>query len=71
MMFLMLSIVFASAGPGVPGVGDVFPMGPTMAYGAVPHMLLSTPDWGSGFVLGVGCSRVGGEIGSARTHIVL
>eukprot|EP00964_Phaeocystis_antarctica_P100662 scaffold66255_cov78-Phaeocystis_antarctica.AAC.1 len=52
MMFSVLSVVLASAGPGVPGVGDVFPMGPTMAYGAVPHMLLSAPDWGSGFDLG-------------------
>jgi len=54
MMFSVLSVVVASAGAGVPGVGDVFPMGPTMAYGAVPHMLLSAPDWGSGFDLGWG-----------------
>ena len=52
MMFSVLSVVVASAGAGVPGVGDVFPMGPTMAYGADPHMLHSAPDWGSGFVLG-------------------
>ena len=52
MMLLMLCLVFASAGPGVPSVGDVFSMGPTMAYGADPHMLHSAPDWGSGFVLG-------------------
>ena len=52
MMLLMLCLVFASAGPGVPSVGDVFSMSPTMAYGADPHMLHSAPDWGSGFVLG-------------------
>ena len=52
MVFSMLFIVLASAGPGAPGVGDVFSMGPTMAYGTVPHMLLSAPDGGSGFDLG-------------------
>ena len=52
MVFSMLFIVLASAGPGVPGDGDVFLMGPTMAYGAVPHTLLSAPDGGSGFDLG-------------------
>jgi len=34
-MFLMLCVVFAAAGPGNPGVGDVFSMGPTMADGVV------------------------------------
>ena len=43
-MFLMLCVVFAAAGPEIPGVGDVFSMGPTMADGAVPHMLPSAPD---------------------------
>ena len=52
MMLLMVCLVFASAGPAVPSVGDVFSMGPTMAYGADPHMLHSAPDWGSGFVFG-------------------
>ena len=40
MIFSVLSVVVAFAGAGVPGVGDVFPMGPTMAYGAVPHIIL-------------------------------
>ena len=57
-MFLMLCAVFAAAGPEVPGVGDVFPMGPTMADGAVPHMLPSAPVGGAGFVLGGWCSTL-------------
>ena len=51
-MFLMLCVVFAAAGPGNPGVGDVFSMGPTKADGAVPHMLSSAAVGGAGFVLG-------------------
>ena len=57
-MFLMLCVVFAAAGPGNPGVGDVFSMGPTMADGAVPHMLPSAADGGAGFVLGGWCSTL-------------
>ena len=57
-MFLMLFVVFAAAGPGNPGVGDVFSMGPTMADGAVPHMLPSAADGGAGFVLGGWCSTL-------------
>ena len=57
-MFLMLCVVFAAAGPEVPGVCDVFLMGPTMADGAVPHMLPSAPDGGGGFVLGGWCSTL-------------
>jgi len=55
-MFLMLCVVFAAAGPGNPGVGDVFSMGPTKADGAVPHMLSSAAVGGAGFVLGGWCS---------------
>ena len=58
MMFLMLCVVFAAAGPGNPGVGDVFSMGPTMTDGAVPHMLPSAADGGAGFVLGGWCSTL-------------
>ena len=57
-MFLMLCVVFAAAGPGNPGVGDVFSMGPTMADGAVPHMLSSAAVGGAGFVLGGWCSTL-------------
>ena len=54
----MLCVVFAAAGPGNPGVGDVFSMGPTMADGAVPHMLSSAAVGGAGFVLGGWCSTL-------------
>ena len=48
----MLCLVFAAAGPGMPGAGDVSSMDPTMAYGAAPNMLLFAPDGGTGFDLG-------------------
>ena len=57
-MFLMLCVVFAAAGPEIPGVGDVFSMGPTMADGAVPHMLPSAPDGRAGYVLRGWCSTL-------------
>jgi len=40
----MLCLVFAAAGPGMPGAGDVSSMDPTMAYGAAPNMLLFARD---------------------------
>ena len=43
----MLCLVFAVAGPVMPGAGDVSPMDPTMAYGAAPNMLVFAPDRGS------------------------
>ena len=49
---LMLCLVFAAAGPVMPGAGDVSSMDPTMAYGAAPNMLLFAPDGGAGFDLG-------------------
>ena len=49
---LMLCLVFAVAGPVMPGAGDVSPMDPTMAYGAAPNMLVFAPDGGAGFDLG-------------------
>ena len=45
---LMLCLVFAVAGPVMPGAGDVSPMDPTMAYGAAPNMLVYAPDGGAG-----------------------
>ena len=48
----MLCLVFAVAGPVMPGAGDVSPMDPTMAYGAAPNMLVFAPDGGVGFDLG-------------------
>lgn len=48
---LMLCLVFAVAGPVMPGAGDVSPMDPTMAYGAAPNMLVFAPDGGAGFDL--------------------
>ena len=48
----MLCLVFAVAGPVMPGAGDVSPMDPTMAYGAAPNMLVFAPDGGAGFDLG-------------------
>ena len=47
----MLCLVFAVAGPVMPGAGDVSPMDPTMAYGAAPTMLVFAPDGGAGFDL--------------------
>ena len=47
----MLCLVFAVAGPVMPGAGDVSPMDPTMAYGAAPNMLVFAPDGGAGFDL--------------------
>ena len=44
----MLCLVFAVAGPVMPGAGDVSPMDPTMAYGAAPNMLVFAPDGGAG-----------------------
>ena len=44
---LMLCLVFAVAGPVMPGAGDVSPMDPTMAYGAAPNMLVFAPDGGA------------------------
>ena len=49
---LMLCLVFAVAGPVMPGAGDVSTMDPTMAYGAAPNMLVFAPDGGVGFDLG-------------------
>ena len=49
---LMLCLVFAVAGPVMPGAGDVSPMDPTIAYGAAPTMLVFAPDGGAGFDLG-------------------
>ena len=46
---LMLCLVFAAAGPWMPGAGDVSPMDPTIAYGAAPNMLVFAPDGGAGF----------------------
>ena len=51
-MLLMLCLVFAVAGPVMPGAGDVSPMDPTIAYGAAPNMLVFAPDGGAGFDLG-------------------
>ena len=48
---LMLCLVFAVAGPVMPGAGDVSPMDPTIAYGAAPTMLVFAPDGGAGFDL--------------------
>ena len=48
---LMLCLVFAAAGPWMPGAGDVSPMDPTIAYGAAPNMLVFAPDGGAGFDL--------------------
>ena len=48
---LMLCLVFAVAGPVMPGAGDVSSMDPTMAYGAAPNMLVYAPDGGAGFDL--------------------
>ena len=48
----MLCLVFAAAGPVMPGAGDVSPMDPTMAYGAAPNMLVFAPNGGAGFDLG-------------------
>ena len=47
----MLCLVFAAAGPWMPGDGDVSPMDPTIAYGAAPTMLVFAPDGGAGFDL--------------------
>ena len=47
----MLCLVFAVAGPVMPGAGDVSPMDPTIAYGAAPTMLVFAPDGGAGFDL--------------------
>ena len=47
----MLCLVFAVAGPVMPGAGDVSTMDPTMAYGAAPNMLVFAPDGGAGFDL--------------------
>ena len=44
----MLCLVFAVAGPVMPGSGDVSTMDPTMAYGAAPNMLVFAPDGGAG-----------------------
>ena len=44
-------LVFAAAGPWMPGDGDVSPMDPTIAYGAAPNMLVFAPDGGAGFDL--------------------
>ena len=41
---LMLCLVFATAGPVMPGAGDVSTMDPTMAHGAAPNMLPFAPD---------------------------
>ena len=49
---LMLCLVFAAAGPWMPGAGDVSPMDPTIAYGAAPNLLVFAPDGGAGFDLG-------------------
>ena len=49
---LMLCLVYAVAGPVMPGAGDVSTMDPTMAYGAAPNMLVFAPDGGAGFDLG-------------------
>ena len=50
---LMLCLVFAVAGPVMPGAGDVSPMDPTMAYGAAPNMLVFAPAGGAGLDLGL------------------
>ena len=52
MLMLCLCLVFAVAGPVMPGAGDVSPMDPTMAYGAAPNTLVFAPDGGAGFDLG-------------------
>ena len=44
-------LVFAAAGPWMPGDGDVSPMDPTIAYGAAPNMVVFAPDGGAGFDL--------------------
>ena len=44
-------LVFAAAGPWMPGDGDVSPMDPIIAYGAAPNMLVFAPDGGAGFDL--------------------
>ena len=54
---LMLCLVFAVAGPVMPGSGDVSTMDPTMAYGAAPNMLVFAPDGGAGLAQGWHCSR--------------
>jgi len=48
---MLLCLVFAAAGPWMPGDGDVSPMDPTIAYGAAPNMLVFAPDGGAGFDL--------------------
>ena len=51
-MLMLHCLVFAAAGPWMPGDGDVSPMDPTIAYGAAPNMLVFAPDGGAGFDLG-------------------
>jgi len=50
-MLMLHCLVFAAAGPWMPGDGDVSPMDPTIAYGAAPNMLVFAPDGGAGFDL--------------------
>ena len=50
-MLMLHCLVFAAAGPWMPGDGDVSPMDPTIAYGAAPTMLVFAPDGGAGFDL--------------------
>ena len=65
---LMLCLVFAVAGPVMPGAGDVSPMDPTMAYGAAPNMLVFAPDGGAGFDLeGQTRANGGGALPTRRT----
>ena len=50
-MLMLHCLVFAAAGPWMPGDGDVSPMDPIIAYGAAPNMLVFAPDGGAGFDL--------------------
>ena len=62
-MLMLHCLVFAAAGPWMPGAGDVSQMDPTIVYGAAPNMLVFAPDGGAGFDLGLSarfcCARCG------------
>ena len=77
----MLCLVFAVAGPVMPGAGDVSPMDPTIAYGAAPTMLVFAPDGGAGFdlmgqdsfdqILTSWNTTIAGPLGTSRAQNVI
>ena len=66
---LMLCLVFAVAGPVMPGAGDVSTMDPTMAYGAAPNMLVFAPDGDGGAGFDYDLTVVSAKSGSLSAHV--